>query len=370
MNDWELLQQYRAEGSEWAFEQLVSRHLGLVYATALRRLNGDTHLAQDVAQLVFGNLARKAHRLRPGVILAGWLHRDTCFTSLTVLRQERRRRARERSAATMHDMDPDSAPDSWEQIGPRLDEALTQLPAKDRDALLLRFFERRSLEQIGQQLGFGESGASRRVTRALEKLRVLLARNGVTTTAAALSAVLMANAAQAAPAGLVNTLSAASLSAAGASNINPGILALMSSFKAKAGVAALILAGVGGSAIFVTHHMKPHQVVAEDAQNLERQRLSEAGRHLIALITFAADHNGQLPTSLDEVGLMDDQFELVAKGMFLPDTNTAPTTVILQERKAWQKPGGPWVRVYGYADGHSQAMPLPAGEVAEENSPK
>jgi DNA-directed RNA polymerase specialized sigma24 family protein len=75
MGDEQLLHAYARERSESAFGELVARQVDCVYSTALRVLNGDTHLAQDVAQTVFIDLARKAGSLGGGVVLTGWLHR-------------------------------------------------------------------------------------------------------------------------------------------------------------------------------------------------------------------------------------------------------------------------------------------------------
>lgn len=360
MDDWELLQRYLAGNSEDAFAQLVTRHLGLVYATALRRLNGDAHLAQDVAQLVFTNLARKAHQLTPAVVLAGWLHRDTCFTTLEVLRKERRRHAREQAACLMNSNGSASLADS-ERIHSCLDEALNQLSPADRDALLLRFFEQRSLQEIGQRLGFGESGASRRVTRALEKLRALLARKGLATTSASLAALLGSLPVQAAPPGLAATLSAASLSAAASSTATSGIIA-MASLKTKITLAAVaglaLLAPIGFHLHYRSH--QEHQATAEqtrDLRDLEREHLQQAAQQMIPLIIYASEHDNQLPASLAAVGLDDEQYELVFKGPFPTDRETLARTVVLRQKLAWQKPNGNWMRVHAYADGHSQAWP-------------
>jgi len=257
MDDLALLRRYAMDGSDDAFGQLVEQRLSLVYATALRLSGGNAPLAQDAAQLVFTNLARRAAALcaksSAAPPLSGWLHRDTYFTTLELLRQERRRRAREQEAATMNELDRLSSADEWELIRPLLDEALQKLEPLDRAALLLRFFERRSLAEVGECLGFGESGASRRISRALEKLRRLLARRGVTTPAAALSLILSTRAWEAAPAGLASRLAQASLAAAAApSTLAP--LAFMASTKLKMG--ALALAGLllaGGAALQLRH---------------------------------------------------------------------------------------------------------------------
>ncbi|MEI7940651.1 MAG: sigma-70 family RNA polymerase sigma factor, partial [Verrucomicrobiota bacterium] len=139
-----LLADYAANGSERAFRELVTRYVDLVYSTALRLVEGDTHRAEDVAQTVFADLAGMAPKLSPNSALGGWLHRHTCFVARTVMRGERRRQARERQAVEMSALDnqPDIA---LTEIAPVLDEAINELGADDRDAILLRFFERRNL---------------------------------------------------------------------------------------------------------------------------------------------------------------------------------------------------------------------------------
>src|ERR1051325_11675126 len=94
MEDLQLLREYAENRSERAFAELVRRHVDLVYSAALR-LMGDAMPAQDVTQMVFIRLARKAGSLREGTILAGWLYRTTRFVAETVRRSEWRRRQRE-----------------------------------------------------------------------------------------------------------------------------------------------------------------------------------------------------------------------------------------------------------------------------------
>src|SRR5579872_167208 len=169
MNDQDRLARFIKDGSEQAFAELVAPHVNLVYFTALRLVR-DHQFAEDVTQIVFANLARKARSLPKRVVLAGWLHRDTRFTALVMLRTERRRSKREQEAAFMNTT-PSEATLDWELITPLLDEALDRLQREDRDAILLRFFEERSLADIGTALRSNEDAARKRVNRALEKLR-------------------------------------------------------------------------------------------------------------------------------------------------------------------------------------------------------
>lgn len=204
----QLLTEYARNGSDAVFRELVAQHVNLVYAVALRLVGGDTHRAQDVAQTVFLDLSRAARTIPPQAVLAGWLHRRTCFVAANLMRGERRRQSRERQAVEMNRLHQPSEPD-FSAVAPELDEAINELDDDDRTAILLRFFEQRDFRSVGAALGSNEDAARMRVTRALEKLETLLKRRGVTTTAAALSTVLFANAAPAAPIGLAATISTA-----------------------------------------------------------------------------------------------------------------------------------------------------------------
>jgi RNA polymerase sigma factor (sigma-70 family) len=210
-SDAQLLRDYAEGGREPAFREIVTRHTDLVYSAALRQV-GSPDLACDLTQGVFTDLARKApplaEKLADDSSLVGWLYRSTRFAALKHLRDDRRRLAHERQAMEQLLTNSETAPD-WEQVRPVLDEAMADLNDEDREAVLLRFFKNCDFHAVGQSLGVSEAAAQKRVSRALDKLRELLSRRGITTSAAALSVVLTANAVQAAPVGLAVTISTA-----------------------------------------------------------------------------------------------------------------------------------------------------------------
>jgi RNA polymerase sigma factor (sigma-70 family) len=208
-DDANLLRSYALEGSEAAFSELVKRYANLVYSVALRKVE-DPALAQDLTQQVFSALGRKARGLPQSVVLSAWLHRATCYAAGQELRSQHRRRAREQAALEMNLQNSDVEPD-WSHIRPELDDALNELGGPDREAILLRYFDQRSLAQLGAALRISEDAARKRVDRALERLRDLLVSRGIKTTSAALAAALLANAVQAAPTGFVASLATASL---------------------------------------------------------------------------------------------------------------------------------------------------------------
>lgn len=212
-SDAQLLRDYADHADEPAFRELVNRHAGLVYASALRQVTSPD-LARDVAQSVFTDLARKAsvlaETLTENSSLLGWLYRSTRFTALNQLRDDRRRLARKRQVMEHFNPAAETAPD-WEQVQPVLDAAMADLNDEDRDALLLRFFKNHDFRAIGSVLGVSDDAAQKRVSRALERLRTHLTSRGVTTSAVALSTALSANAAPVAPAGLAAALSTGAL---------------------------------------------------------------------------------------------------------------------------------------------------------------
>ncbi len=192
--DGELLRQYAEENSDHAFTKLVERHVKLVYSAALRQVNGDEHLARDVAQSVFTDLARKAATLARRESLTGWLYSGTHFAAAKVVRREQRRHAREEEAHAMQELLQDPPPDAnWEKLRPVLDQAMHELKEADRAVILMRYFENHSLADIGQKLGLSEDAARKRTGRTLEKLRELLTKRGV-STGATLGTVLSAHA--------------------------------------------------------------------------------------------------------------------------------------------------------------------------------
>ncbi len=259
-DDQQLLRSYASHGSEQAFGELVARHINMVYSVALRLVRGDVHLAQDIAQTVFMDLSLKAKSLARGVVLAAWLCRHTFFVGSAKVRTEQRRRQRERQAVQMNTTNESTEPD-WEQLTPILDAALQELGSKDRNAIVLRYFKRQSLESVGVALGINPDAAQKRVSRALERLRSNFSRRGVTLSSVALAAAIATHATAAAPAGLAAAVSASV--AAGAGTAGGGALAwaeLLAGLKTKAGVActaAALLVGVTAAHLLRTSPVKP-----------------------------------------------------------------------------------------------------------------
>jgi RNA polymerase sigma factor (sigma-70 family) len=241
--DQELLREYARNKSEAAFATLVQRHIDFVYSAA-RRMVIDRHLAKDVAQAVFLAAARESRKLEHIAVFSAWLHRTTRNQAAMLVRGEVRRRARENRVGTMNDGSSFDTVDIWERLSPHLDEALAQLPPEDRDALLLRFFEKKTAREIGERLGLNHEAAQKRMGRALERLRAIFAARGLTVSAGTLATAISTQAVQAAPVTLATTVAAACSAAATASVLNTTILSFMATTKLKTAALSLLTAGL------------------------------------------------------------------------------------------------------------------------------
>jgi len=260
-----LLADYVKLGSDQAFRELVDRYVNLVHSAAVRLVDGDRHLAEDLTQTVFLDLARIAGRLPKAVSLGGWLHRHTCFTASKMMRAQRRRQRREREATEMITQQDHSAA-NWEAIAPILDGAVNQLGEEDRTAVLLRFFEQRDFRSVGDALGIGEDAARMRVNRALEKLHGMLKHSGLTLSAGALAIGLAEGAVLSAPSGMAAAISSAAL--AGAVGSGTTFLELMATTKLKFTFVTLAVTAV--TTLFVLQHQSGIRL-REENMALQRQ---------------------------------------------------------------------------------------------------
>jgi RNA polymerase sigma factor (sigma-70 family) len=276
-DDMQLLEQYASGHSEEAFSALVSRHVNLVYSAAMRSVN-NPHQAEEITQTVFVTLARKSRGLGRGTVLSGWLYQTARLTACNFLRGETRRQQREQQAL-MQSTTNAPEPEAWAGVGPLLDEAMAQLNEKDRNAIVLRFFEGKPLKEVGEALGASEDAAKMRVARALDKLRDFFHRRGITVPASALAAAISENSIQAAPAGLASSV------AAGASGVVPASALTVSSLTLAKGAIHIMTStkigvAIGGCAAAAIIVLQAQQVSIQKqaVQQLEAQAAQAAQR--------------------------------------------------------------------------------------------
>ncbi len=319
MEDAELLRRYYEDASQEAFTELVGRHINLVYFTALRVVGGNAHLADDVSQRVFSDLARKAASLKGRTVLAGWLYTGTRYAASQAVRSERRRRTHEEEGQEMNELN--STPESgWEQLRPIIDETMAALNERDREVVLMRFFENCPLAEIGAKLCLSPDAARMRIDRALEKLRALLARRGIASTSAALAAAFVSQSGMAAPAGLAAKVALGVFGQAGAATATTVGL-----WKIVAG----LLAGGLGIGVAVHEAKTLSRPIAGPAASTDASPAAESPS---AAPSAAAAPSGMAALGAEAVGgfysgnqRATDDMGWPQVGLFAGDANTRPS---------------------------------------------
>ncbi len=282
-DDMRLVREFAARQSETAFATLVERHIALVHSAALRQV-GDAHLAEEITQAVFIILARKAAALGSKAILSAWLYRTTRYAAADALRARRRRQAREQEAYMQSTLNEPEA-DAWAQLAPLLDDTLAELGETDRTALVLRFFENKTAREIAGALRVEEAAAQKRVARALEKLRTIFVKRGVTLTATVIAGAVAANSVQAAPAGLAVTVAAAKGTTISATitTLVKGTMKTMMWLKVKfaVGVSVAVLVAGGAATVAISQ--------TDSGDNPTAQEIAGKSRDAYAALSSYSD---------------------------------------------------------------------------------
>jgi RNA polymerase sigma-70 factor (ECF subfamily) len=150
------------------FEQLVDEHQSMVFSLALR-MTGDRGLAEEIAQDVFLELDRKLGKLESAAHVCFWLRRVAMNRSADALR-----RRKVRGMDLWVEIDENHgvrAENQSSPLGARLEQLLATLPEAQRAALVLRYQEDLTPEEIAATLDAPLATVKSHLQRGLKLLR-------------------------------------------------------------------------------------------------------------------------------------------------------------------------------------------------------
>jgi RNA polymerase sigma factor (sigma-70 family) len=179
MDDRTLLASYATTGSHDTFAALAMRYVPMIRAAA-RRLVRDPHLVEDITQLVLMTLMRKAAQFPADAPVAAWLSRVTRYVAADALRARASRQHHERLAAAQRSVL--AAPSRFAAIE-RTDSIVTRtlnsLSREDRAIVAQRYFQDLKTHQIAAAMQLSEAAVRQRLSRALRRMRLQLAGEGI-----------------------------------------------------------------------------------------------------------------------------------------------------------------------------------------------
>jgi hypothetical protein len=271
-----------------------------------------------------------------------------------------------------------------------LDEAVARLSEADRNAIVLRYYQKKPLEEVGRVLGLNADTAQKRVSRAIGHLRTFFKRRGVTLSATAIAGAVSGYSVQAAPVGLEKTITVLALAkgtAAGGSTLTlvNGALKIMAWPKVTIAVGALVGVGITTTIVIgrdrsqISYGDQTRQASSADEDKaIAISQMNHAKQLVLGMLIYAHDHGNELPTNLQQMAgsfrnspqAFDDldQFEIVYHGS-LSDIADPNSIIIVRDRKPWLTSHKTWAKTYGFADGHTavQVAPFEAFEQSHMN---
>jgi RNA polymerase sigma factor (sigma-70 family) len=174
-SDAELLRRFAQNRDSDAFNELIQRHAGVVWSVCRRTCN-DPSLAEDAFQATFIALARGASSVRHPDRLAGWLY-GVARRTANKMRVAQRPQSNPIPDQATHDPAPVETV-SGKEFMEAVEEEVARLPEKYRSAVLMCWFEDRSLEEVAGRLGVTKDTLWGRLKQAREQLRKRLSAKG------------------------------------------------------------------------------------------------------------------------------------------------------------------------------------------------
>jgi len=262
-DDLDDLKRYARRSDPDALATVASRYRAMVLATCRRVLENEAD-AQDAMQETFLKLARNAGHVRTN--LAAWLHACAVRVSLDMIRREKARRSAERQPAADRHGSTGDAEMTWREIEPEVDAALYELGEADRELIVSRYFLGRSQRELARESGVSDGTLSRRLERAVSRLRKKLEARGVTSAGIVTFTGALCMGVEKADAALAPEISKIALTGVGGRP--PPLLASLPLGLTGAVASVFMLAGVAGVSL-LTGPQPGSMTAAEAADAVE-----------------------------------------------------------------------------------------------------
>ena len=174
-----------ANGSESAFEALVTENQKLVYNVALK-LTGNSEDALDVSQETFLKAYRNLSAFRFESRFSAWLYRLAYNASMDLLKKRRStvsltaedEEGEERELAIADEAPTPEESLEREEMRRAVREAVARLPEDKREIIVMREFSGMSYSDIAGALGIEEGTVKSRISRAKTALAEILSEYG------------------------------------------------------------------------------------------------------------------------------------------------------------------------------------------------
>jgi RNA polymerase sigma factor (sigma-70 family) len=269
--DADLLGRFVEQRDEGAFTSLIQRHGPMVWGVCRRMLNH--HDAEDVFQVVFLVLFRKAASVKPRKMVSNWLYGVAHQAALQARRTAARRNTREKQVAMLEP----AAVDTRDDLRGVLDVELSRLPDRYRSVIVLCELEGMTRQEAARELSCPEGTVAGRLARARAMLAKRLTKRGITLSVGVLAAQAQEASASLAPLTVKSIFTGQAVSAEVASLIE-GVLRTMLIARIKT-VTVLVGAAIIGLAGLVCY-----STTADDqAKPFQQEAGKKAGKDLQAL---------------------------------------------------------------------------------------
>ncbi|MFP4976540.1 RNA polymerase sigma factor [Paenibacillus sp. CN-4] len=160
-------------GDIQAYDYIVKKHQRQIFVYCWRLL-GSEQEAEDAVQDILVHAFERIRQYKPTVSFSAWLYKMAYHHCLNLIR--RRQLQRKFSLLLPRGQTAESPDETMERrlFSEPLSRALDRLTAEERNLLVLRVFEEKSFEEIGQITGRSQEAAKKKYARTKTKLKTVM----------------------------------------------------------------------------------------------------------------------------------------------------------------------------------------------------